>query len=115
MSNPNLKYEREQRGWSQARVAEQIGTDPGTISRWERGFSSPSPYFRERLGQLYGKTAEELGLLEQRQTDSTTVEKVSSDLNEMEGIGSSTATLQSGNASEEPLSSIVSAQFRLLA
>ncbi len=67
MSNQQLKIEREQRGWSQARVAEQIGTDPGTISRWERGASSPSPFFRERLSQLYGKTVRELGLLEVEQ------------------------------------------------
>ncbi len=57
-----LKYERMQRGWSQARVAESIGTDAGNVSRWERGRSSPSPYFRERLCQLYEKTAQELGL-----------------------------------------------------
>ncbi len=57
-----LKEERMQRGWSQARVAELIGTDPGNVSRWERGRSSPSPYFRERLCQLYEKNAQELGL-----------------------------------------------------
>jgi uncharacterized membrane protein/DNA-binding transcriptional regulator YiaG len=57
-----LKEERMQRGWSQARVAELIGTDPGNVSRWERGRSSPSPYFRERLCQLYAKNAQELGL-----------------------------------------------------
>jgi uncharacterized membrane protein len=32
------------------------------VSRWERGRSSPSPYFRERLCQLYAKKAQELGL-----------------------------------------------------
>lgn len=62
---PNLclKYEREQHGWSQARVAEQIGTDAGNVSRWERGYSSPSPYYRERLSFLFGKEVHELGLL----------------------------------------------------
>lgn len=57
-----LKEERMQRGWSQARVAELIGTDAGNVSRWERGRSSPSPYFRERLCHLYEKKAQELGL-----------------------------------------------------
>ena len=66
MSNQLLKNEREQRGWSQARVAEQIGTDAGTISRWERGITSPTPYFRERLCLLYGKTTQELGLLDEK-------------------------------------------------
>jgi uncharacterized membrane protein/transcriptional regulator with XRE-family HTH domain len=64
-----LRYERMQRGWSQARVAELIGTDSGNVSRWERGRSSPSPYFRERLCQLYEKNAQELGLLMEEQTD----------------------------------------------
>jgi uncharacterized membrane protein/transcriptional regulator with XRE-family HTH domain len=69
LANQLLKQERERRGWSQARVAEQIESDPGTISRWERGISSPSPFFRERLCQLYGKTTEELGLLDEAAGD----------------------------------------------
>src|SRR5215472_3971488 len=64
-----LKYERMQRGWSQARVAELIGTDAGNVSRWERGRSSPSPYFRERLCRLYEKNAQELGMLEEEAAD----------------------------------------------
>jgi len=61
--NHRLKYERERRGWSQAKVAEQIGTDAGNVSRWERGYSSPSPYYREKLCLLFGKEAYDLGLL----------------------------------------------------
>src|SRR6266571_5379606 len=64
-----LKYERMQRGWSQARVAELIGTDAGNVSRWERGRSSPSPYFRERLCRLYERNAQELGLLKEELAD----------------------------------------------
>src|SRR5258708_2266274 len=63
-SNRRLKQVRELRGWSQAKVAEQIGTDATTVSRWERGLFSPTPYFRERLCTLFDKNAEELGLLE---------------------------------------------------
>jgi transcriptional regulator with XRE-family HTH domain len=62
--NRRLKQVRELRGWSQAKVAEQIGTDATTVSRWERGLFSPTPYFRERLCMLFDKNAEELGLLE---------------------------------------------------
>jgi transcriptional regulator with XRE-family HTH domain len=62
--NRRLKQARELRGWSQAKVAEQIGTDATTVSRWERGLFSPTPYFRERLCALFDKNAEELGLLE---------------------------------------------------
>ena len=63
MPNRHLKQERELRGWSQARVANEIGTDATTVSRWERGLFSPTPYFRERLCALFNKNAEELGLL----------------------------------------------------
>src|SRR5947209_737161 len=62
--NRRLRQARELRGWSQAKVAEQIGTDATTVSRWERGLFSPTPYFRERLCALFSKNAEELGLLE---------------------------------------------------
>jgi transcriptional regulator with XRE-family HTH domain len=62
--NRRLKQARELRGWSQAKVAEQIGTDATTVSRWERGLFFPTPYFRERLCALFSKNAEELGLLD---------------------------------------------------
>ncbi len=65
--NYRLKQARELRGWSQAKVAELIGTDATTVSRWERGIFSPTPYFREKLCVLFEKNAEELGLLEAAQ------------------------------------------------
>jgi transcriptional regulator with XRE-family HTH domain len=58
-----LRREREIRGWSQARMAHELGTTPNTISAWERGISLPSPYFRAKLYELLGKNAVELGLL----------------------------------------------------
>ncbi|HLZ61760.1 MAG TPA: helix-turn-helix transcriptional regulator [Ktedonosporobacter sp.] len=64
--NRRLKQARELRGWSQAKVAEHIGTDATTVSRWERGLFSPTPYFREKLCTLFSKNAAELGLLETR-------------------------------------------------
>jgi tetratricopeptide (TPR) repeat protein/transcriptional regulator with XRE-family HTH domain len=62
-----LKRERELRGWSQAKVAEEVGTTTLNISRWERGISLPYPHFREKLCALFGKDALALGLLEQEQ------------------------------------------------
>ena len=62
--NRRLKQARELRGWSQARLAEMIGTDATTVSRWERGLFVPTPHFREKLCQCFGKNAEELGLLD---------------------------------------------------
>jgi transcriptional regulator with XRE-family HTH domain/tetratricopeptide (TPR) repeat protein len=61
-----LKYERELRGWSQAKVAEEIGTTVRSVSRWERGIAVPYPYFREQLCTLYGKNAIELGLIAEK-------------------------------------------------
>lgn len=61
--NHKLKTERELRGWSQKYVAEQIGADHYYLSRWERGVIAPSPYYRQKLCELFGKNAEELGLL----------------------------------------------------
>src|ERR1019366_3544870 len=61
--NHPLKYERELRGWSQAKVAEELGTTPRTVSRWEHGLAIPYPYFREQLCTLFGKNAMELGLV----------------------------------------------------
>ena len=63
--NQRLKAERELRGWSQKYVAEQIGADHYYLSRWERGTISPSPYYRQKLCVLFGKNAQELGLLQQ--------------------------------------------------
>ena len=60
-----LQIERELRGWSQARVAEAVGTNTDTVLRWEQGQLVPSPYYRERLCALFAKNARELGLLEE--------------------------------------------------
>src|SRR5207344_3189706 len=62
--NERLKRERELRGWSQAEIAKKIGTDQKVVSRWECGISRPSPYFRKKLCDLYGKNTEELGVVE---------------------------------------------------
>ncbi|HEY4035009.1 MAG TPA: helix-turn-helix transcriptional regulator, partial [Ktedonobacteraceae bacterium] len=59
-----LRYERKLRGWSQADVAAKIGSDTKAISRWERGEALPRPYFIQKLVELFGKDANELGLME---------------------------------------------------
>lgn len=58
-----LRRERVLRGWSQADVAEQIGSNSKTVGRWERGLTFPSPYLCQQLSKLYGKTPQELGLV----------------------------------------------------
>ncbi|HKF36863.1 MAG TPA: NB-ARC domain-containing protein [Ktedonobacteraceae bacterium] len=60
-----LRYERELRGWSQADLAEKVGCDTKTIGRWESGERFPRPYHRQSLCEIFGKNAEELGLLKE--------------------------------------------------
>ena len=61
-SRQRLIAERMRRRWTQLEVADQLGTTSGNVSRWERGITSPGPYFRSRLCELFGKSAQELGL-----------------------------------------------------
>src|SRR5258706_273389 len=63
--NLHLKRARERQGWSQDHVAREVGTDSFTVSRWERGVVTPSPYFRQKLSALFGMSAAELGLVPQ--------------------------------------------------
>ena len=61
-SRQRLVAERLRRGWTQLEVADRLGTTPGNVSRWERGITSPGPYFRHRLCELFGRSSGELGL-----------------------------------------------------
>ena len=57
-----LHHAREMRGWTQQEVAALIGTTLLNVSRWERGITTPGPYFRAKLCQLFGKSPQELDL-----------------------------------------------------
>jgi WD40 repeat protein/transcriptional regulator with XRE-family HTH domain len=61
-----LRYERELRGWSQADLAEKVRCDTKTIGRWESGDRFPRPYHRQSLCEIFGKNAEQLGLLKEK-------------------------------------------------
>ena len=78
-ARPNhlLRRARQERGWSQRVVADRIGAPQDSmITRWERGNAVPSPYYIERLCQLFGMTATELGLLPQEPTGETALAPV---------------------------------------
>src|SRR5260370_31188480 len=64
-----LKRERELRGWTQADLASQLQIDTKTVNRWENSKRLPQPYHRQHLCALFGKNAEELGLLEVEEQD----------------------------------------------
>jgi transcriptional regulator with XRE-family HTH domain len=61
--NIRLRHLRNCQGWSQTALSKKLGTSTHTISRWERGSAFPSPFYRERLSQLFGMSIEELGLI----------------------------------------------------
>lgn len=62
--NRKLRQARELRGWSQEDVARQIGAPSSKyISRWECGEVVPGPYYRQKLCDLFGKNAQELGFV----------------------------------------------------
>lgn len=64
-ATPNhlLRAARKERGWTQQQVADYIGAPLAlNISRWENGTAFPSVYYLQRLCQLFGKSAHELGL-----------------------------------------------------
>src|SRR5437016_2453305 len=66
-----LKREREQRGWTQSELAERIGTTQINVSRWENRVSTPGPYYRQRLGELFEKSIQELGLIPESSEERT--------------------------------------------
>lgn len=61
-SNDLLRAAREKRGWTQAEIAEKIGTTSANVSRWENGITFPGHFYRQKLCRLYGSSARELGL-----------------------------------------------------
>ena len=82
MDSP-LKQQRKLRGWSQARVAEElaglcqddaphadqpVGVSSKMVGSWERGEHLPSFYYQGKLSLLYGKSLQELGLVASDQT-----------------------------------------------
>lgn len=61
--NKQLRYERIRRGWTQKEVADKLDTIPLTISRWESGTVKPGPHARQKLMEIFEKSARELGFV----------------------------------------------------
>ena len=62
--NKRLREQRELRGWTQEELAEKVETSAVTVSRWESGML-PSLYHRRKLSDLFGKSPQELGFLQE--------------------------------------------------
>jgi transcriptional regulator with XRE-family HTH domain len=69
--NEALRYHRLLRGWSQHKVADEIGASNEMISRWEGGQKKTSSFYQEKLCALFGMNAEELGFLLPADDDSS--------------------------------------------
>ena len=55
-----LKYQRENNGFSQSEIAKETGFSQAAISMWERGELAPSIYACIKLANIYGITLDEL-------------------------------------------------------
>src|ERR1039457_3291477 len=73
-TRPRLRALREERGWTQQEVAdqisrlawlrrrEQVGVNADMVAKWERGEKRPSPRYRDLLCLLFGTDAQALGI-----------------------------------------------------
>src|SRR5262245_2959802 len=57
---PRLIQRRKTVGYTQEKLAEELGADRTTVVRWERAESEPHPWQRPKLGALLRVSAEEL-------------------------------------------------------
>ena len=66
-----LRELRQERGWTQGRVAERLGVTPSVISAYENGIRQPSYEVLIKLARLYGVTSDYLlGISGRRTPDS---------------------------------------------
>ena len=56
----NLKDYRKKRGWSQARLAQEMGVSRSTIAMWETNNSQPDHESLLKLSELFGKSIDDL-------------------------------------------------------
>ncbi|MBV8694758.1 MAG: helix-turn-helix transcriptional regulator [Ktedonobacteraceae bacterium] len=95
-----LRHERELRGWSQQDLACHLGTDASRVNKWENGMASPSTYYRQKLIELFGKNAEELGLLTEENSE---IDFTSSPFNQQEILPEQMSLHEFRTPTEEPL------------
>lgn len=51
---------RKKHGFTQAKLAEQLGVDQSTVSLWEKGKTAPSRKTANRLAELFKCTVDDL-------------------------------------------------------
>jgi transcriptional regulator with XRE-family HTH domain len=63
LKNDLLRKARLDHGWTQRRLAEELNVGEETVRAWENGRRSPGMTVRNRLCEIFGRTAVELGLV----------------------------------------------------
>jgi tetratricopeptide (TPR) repeat protein/transcriptional regulator with XRE-family HTH domain len=64
LPNELLQHERERHNWSREYVAQQVSApEVRMVGRWEREGVLPHPDYRQRLCELFSKSARELGFV----------------------------------------------------
>jgi transcriptional regulator with XRE-family HTH domain len=63
LKNDLLRKARETHGWTQRRLAEELNIGENTVRAWENGLRSPGIAMRNRLCEVFGRTAAQLGLV----------------------------------------------------
>jgi len=51
----DIATERERRGWTQAKLAELLGSTRSTVSRWEHGWRVPEPHHLLGLARWFAE------------------------------------------------------------
>ena len=47
-----IKAARKQKGWTQTKLADELGLSSEAISKWERDYYKPEPWNMDRLNEL---------------------------------------------------------------
>jgi len=50
---------RQKTGWTQERLAQEIGVSFSTVNRWERGKRKPQPFLMKRLMEFASQVEEQ--------------------------------------------------------
>ncbi len=58
-----IKHLRQEKLWTQAKLASRLETTTTSVGRWENNITRPSLHFQQQLCDLFGKSPEEFGFL----------------------------------------------------
>ena len=91
-----LRFERESRFWTLGELAARLGVETKMVSRWERGMTIPFIIHQHKLSEVFGKSLELLGLIEQHNLEEMheKIDKATLFMNQKEDLGKSYYGLQ---------------------